>query len=282
MHAIQKALGAYADKVRTEVYASSDSTNTLAKSTSDENGPVLLVARAQTGGRGRLGRSFHSPANTGLYMTVAYTTEKPLSEAVRVTCAAAVATVSAINALTDKRPAIKWVNDIYLNGGKMGGILTEAVTRPDGLHRMIVGIGLNLTTTDFPEGLRAPAASLFTKEETASLPPDAGDALAGEITRRLLELTEASPACPFPDGMWGDACLDFYRRHLLYVGEPVVCTRGTERFGGTVVGVDGEYSLLLDKGGSILTLSSGEISVRSAKKSGSSAVCSEKGHNFVV
>lgn len=266
MNSIKTALGAYADRVRAEIYESPDSTNTLAKSHPDEDEPVLLIARTQTGGRGRLGRSFHSPAHTGLYMTVAYTTEKPLSEAVRVTCAAAVAVVCAVEALTDKRPAIKWVNDLYLEGCKVGGILTEAVTRADGLHRMIVGIGLNLTTEHFPEGLRAPAASLFSPEEAASLPPDFGDTLAGEIARRLLELTEASPACPMQGGMWGEACTDFYRRHLLYVGESVVCTRGSERFEGVVAGVDGDFSLLLDADGERLTLSSGEISVRPVEK----------------
>ena len=262
MQAVRKALGSYADRVRIEIHESAESTNTLAKSTSEEDTPTLIIARTQTGGRGRLGRSFHSPANTGLYMTAAYTTEKPLAEAVRVTCAAAVAAVSAIEALTGKHPAIKWVNDIYLNGGKMGGILTEAVTRPDGRHRLIVGIGLNLTTTDFPEGLRAPAASLFSREEAASLPPDLRDTLAGEITRRLLELVEGSPACPFPDGMWGDACLDFYRSRLLYVGERVICTRGTEELEGVAVGVDGNYSLLLDQNSRTVALSSGELSLR--------------------
>jgi biotin-(acetyl-CoA carboxylase) ligase len=131
---------------------------------------------------------------------------------------------------------------------------------------MVVGIGLNLTTAEFPEGLRAPAAPLFSEEEAAALPSDFADILAAEITRRLLELAEASPACPFPEGMNGTACLDFYRRRLLYVGEPVVCTRGTERIEGIMTGVDRDYSLLLDVGGEVLTLASGEISVRPLEK----------------
>ena len=262
MNSVERALGAYARAVRAEVYESLDSTNSLAKGRPEEDCPILIIAREQTGGRGRLGRSFHSPARTGLYMTVAYTTDRPLSEAVRVTAAAAVATVAAIESLTHKQPSVKWVNDIYLKGRKVGGILTEAVTRSDGLHRMIVGIGLNLTTEAFPEGLRAPAASLFTPQEASNLPPDLADTLAGEIARRLLELVEASPACPFPDGMWGDACGEFYRRRLLWVGETVVCTRGSERFEGILTGVDEDFSLLVSHGGELLTLSSGEISVR--------------------
>jgi BirA family biotin operon repressor/biotin-[acetyl-CoA-carboxylase] ligase len=262
MQAIRQALGAYAHRVRAEIYDSLDSTNTLAKSRPDEDAPLLIIARTQTGGRGRLGRSFHSPAHTGLYMTVAYTTDHPLTEAVRITAAAAVAAVSAIEALTDKRPSVKWVNDMYLRGCKIGGILTEAVTREDGSHRMIVGLGINLTTTDFPEGLRAPAASLFSPEEAGTVPADLPDALAGAITRQLLELADPAAMGEFPRGAWGEACLDFYRRHLLYVGETVVCTRGNESFSGTLRSVDGDYSLLVETDSGILTLSSGEISVR--------------------
>ena len=264
--AIQSRLGDYAPVLGIEVYDSLESTNTLAKASPHRDTPTLVIARTQTGGRGRLGRSFHSPADTGLYMTVAYTTTRPLSEAVRVTAAAAVAAAAAIEALTDKRPAIKWVNDLYLNGGKLGGILTEAVTRPDGRHRMIVGLGINLTTADFPEGLRAPAASLFAPLEAHRAGGDFPLILAGEIARRLLELTEASEAGEFPRGMWGEACLDFYRRRLLYVGQRVICTRGSEVFEGTVLGVDGDYSLLLEREGDTVALSSGEISVRPAEK----------------
>ena len=262
-----KALGSRASNLLCTVFDTVDSTNTAAKSDARENAPALYVARAQTGGRGRLGRSFHSPAHTGLYMTVAYTTEKPLTEAVRVTAAAAVAAVAAVEKLTDRRPAIKWVNDLYLNGAKMGGILTEAVTREDGSHRMVVGLGINLTTNAFPEGLRAPATALLAEGDHPADITAFGDTLAGEITRGLLDLVEASPKGRFPGGMWGEACLDFYRRHLLYVGEAVVCTRGSERLEGTLLGVDPDYALLVARDGEILTLSSGEISLRPAKKS---------------
>ena len=263
---LRTALGLYADTVAVTVYDSVDSTNNAAKQDPCKDFPALYIARTQTGGRGRLGRSFHSPAHTGLYMTVAYTTDRPLTDAVRVTAAAAVAAVSAVESRTDKQPSIKWVNDLYLNGCKIGGILTEAVTRPDGRHRMIVGLGINLTTTEFPEGLRAPASCLFRGEEMPLVTPAFTASLAGEITRRLLELAEDHPACPFPGGMWGDTCLDFYRRHLLYVGECVVCTRGSEVLEGILRGVDGEYSLLVDTGDNTVSLSSGEISVRPISK----------------
>ena len=254
MNGIQDALGVYADKVSVHVYDTLDSTNTLAKSRANETGISLYIARAQTAGRGRLGRSFHSPAHTGLYMTVAYTTSEPLTEAVRVTALASVAAVTAIEALTEKYPSIKWVNDIYLEHRKMGGILTEAVTLQGGGSRIIVGLGINLTTTEFPEGLRAPAACLFDPSEAHKASPAFADRLAGEITRRLLEAV---------DGVTPPAvCLQAYREHLCFVGERVLCTRGNESFEGVVLGADRDYSLLVSVDGETVALSSGEISIR--------------------
>ena len=255
VHSLRTALGRYADALAVTLYDTVDSTNTAAKADAHTaDGPALYVARTQTVGRGRLGRSFHSPADTGLYMTVAYTTSKPLTEAVRVTAGASVAAVASIEALTDKAPSIKWVNDLYLGNAKVGGILTEAVTLPEGGTRMVVGLGINLTTTQFPDGLRAPAACLFPPDEASFATPAFLGSLAGEITRRLLELTEGR--------LWEQSCLDFYRRHLLYVGEAVRCTRGSEAFEGVVEGVDMDFALLVNVDGAVRALSSGEISVR--------------------
>lgn len=253
LHSLQTALDARA--VAVTLYDTINSTNTAAKAQATEAaGPALYVARTQTGGRGRLGRSFHSPANTGLYMTVAYTTDKPLTEAVRVTAGAAVAASAAVESLTGKDVDIKWVNDLYRSGAKVGGILTEAVTLGAGLTRMVVGLGINLTTTEFPAGLRAPAACLFSPNEAHKATPALIGTLAGEITRRLLTLTEG--------GLWEPACLEAYRRRLLYVGKAVLCTRGNESFEGIVRGVDEDYSLLVDVDGEVVRLSSGEISIR--------------------
>ena len=262
--ALASALGHYKDKISVSLWDEIDSTNNAAKTNADADTPALYVARTQTGGRGRLGRSFHSPADTGLYMTVAYTTRSPLSDAVRITAAAAVAAASAIETLTGITVSIKWVNDLYLNGAKVGGILTEAVTRTDGAHRIIVGLGVNLSTTAFPEGLRAPATSLFPPHEADAVTPALMGALIGEITRRLLDMTSSAEDTAFPGGMWGDACLRDYRSRLLYTGTRVVCTQGSHAFEGRVTGVDDDYSLLVETEEGLVPLSSGEISVRPA------------------
>ena len=217
LRALTRALGRHGNAVQVTALEETVSTNSLAKTEAHLDTPSLYLARTQTGGRGRLGRSFHSPADTGLYMTVAYTTRRPL---------------------------------------------TEAVTRPDGAHRIVVGLGINLTTTEFPEGLRAPATALFSPDNAKAATPALTGALAGAITRRLLDLVDPASGDDFPLGMWGDKCLEEYRRRLLYVGTRVICTRGDTRFEGTVRGVDKDYSLLVETDGGTVTLSSGEISLR--------------------
>ncbi len=250
-----------------------DSTNTEAKRhASTDTAPALYIARAQREGRGRLGRSFYSPADTGLYMTLAYTTDRPLGELVRTTALAAVAATAAIEALTDKRPRIKWVNDLYLGGGdatgntagtaagKLAGILSEAVTLPAGGTRVVVGFGINLATESFPAGLRAPATSLFAPAEACRVTDIFMGTLAGEIARRLLSFVAMPPrAETLPDG---ESCLAFYRRHLLYADEPVTCTQGDTVFEAILRGVDEDYSLLAERDGETRVMSSGEISVR--------------------
>lgn len=254
--AVRRALPPSRQGLELRVFDELDSTNTYAKGlvtdTIRPSEPILIIARHQTAGRGRLGRSFYSPADTGLYMTLLYPTHHSLSCVVGMTGAAAVAVVRAIEALTDKRPAIKWVNDVYLDGGKACGILTEAVTPPDTSRVYVaIGIGINLSTQQFPEGLRAPATALASSDET---PPDAST-LAAAITCELLSILENDPYAP--------AVVDTYRAHAWLMGELVLCTQGNLSFEATVEGIENDYALRVRRAdGSVLRLSSGEISVK--------------------
>ena len=115
------------------IFETIDSTSTYAKKLAEsgaEHG-TAVIALQQTGGRGRLGRSFHAPAGTGIYMSLILKTAADFSKAMLVTTAASVAVCRAIRKVCGADPQIKWVNDIYLNGKKVCGILTEAVTDPD-------------------------------------------------------------------------------------------------------------------------------------------------------
>ena len=241
------------------VYDSIDSTNTEARRLAESRVslPYLVVAHAQTAGKGRLGRSFYSPAGSGLYMTLALELLKDSEEYSRVTPAAAVAVCHAIERVCDRRADIKWVNDLYLNGKKICGILTEAVFMGDKTC-VLVGIGVNITTKEFPEGMRNPAGAVLADTDA---PVDLS-LLCAEITQNLLANLSAERA---------EACLRDYRARLMSVGKRVVCSHNFAPDGtpdphastaGILLGVDNDYGLILQtEDGEIEVLRGGEISV---------------------
>ena len=123
-----------------------NSTNTLAKELAQAGAPhgTVLIADAQTGGRGRMGHSFHSPAGSGIYLSVILRPNCHASQLMHLTCATGVAMCSAVKATTGITPGIKWTNDLVCGTNKLGGILTELSLEPDGHVRYaVVGIGIN-------------------------------------------------------------------------------------------------------------------------------------------
>lgn len=149
---VKKALGDYADKFEIEVLPSCTSTNQVVKSKADNLSEWhTLIAESQSAGRGRNGRPFFSPYRTGLYMSILLRPKLQVTDATLITTAATVAVCRAIRELAGVQAGIKWVNDIYLRGKKVCGILTEAnLDMESGMvNYAILGIGINITE---PEG----------------------------------------------------------------------------------------------------------------------------------
>ena len=143
------------------------STNAEAKeyaTNANSHQPVLFLAREQSAGRGRLGRSFYSRLSGGIYISLLYFTQSALSDAVSVTTAAAVFTAEAIERATGRKMKIKWVNDVYNDNGKVAGILTETVMSGNETA-VIVGIGINTGKDDFPKELQGIASSIGDVDE---------------------------------------------------------------------------------------------------------------------
>lgn len=140
-----------------EVYKKVDSTNVELKRRALDGGVhgLTLLAEEQTGGKGRLGRSFYSPPGTGIYMSILLKPEMGGSDAVLITTAASVAVCRGIRNVLDIESQIKWVNDIYFEGKKVCGILTEAISdfEMGRIDSAIVGIGINYRTENFPQEL---------------------------------------------------------------------------------------------------------------------------------
>ncbi len=140
------------------IYEKTDSTNTLAKSfiKNDCVDGTLIIAKEQTAGRGRIGRSFSSPKGEGLYMSLILKPDMPLSLISQITLPIALAVANSIKKICTLPAQIKWPNDIVINQKKLVGILTELKD-----EYVIIGIGINVNNSSFPEEITATATSIY-------------------------------------------------------------------------------------------------------------------------
>ncbi len=228
------------------------STSDQVKTLAEQNAPhgTTVIARHQSAGRGRRGRSFYSPDGDGVYMSVLLSGPIPVKDSGRITCAAAIAVARAIESLLPTAIQIKWVNDLMIDGKKICGILTEGKLDPKSgmLNYAVLGIGINLTTADFPPELKGLATSLKLMTGVAPDP----DALVAGILNQLEKAFTDTPA----------ACLEEYRRRSAVLGKTVTVLRGAETFSARAVAIDDNGGLLVQTDNQTITLSSGEVSVR--------------------
>ena len=246
---LRHALGADAALLDVRVFAELDSTNTEAKRQIARGiqKPLLIVAESQSAGRGRMGRSFYSPAKSGVYFSLLFQSREPISQAVALTGAAAVAVMRAVRACTGKQCAIKWVNDLYLNGKKVCGILAESAVLQGSAPYIVLGIGINLFTSDFPAELESVAGALGTE-------PISRAKLIARVCRELRRFIEDPD-----DRSW----LADYRAHSCVIGQPINWTEAGVSHDGVATGIDENGGLeVLGRDGERRTLSTGEISVR--------------------
>ncbi|RNA69170.1 biotin--[acetyl-CoA-carboxylase] ligase [Alteribacter keqinensis] len=143
-------------------YPSIHSTQETAHQLASENAPegTLILADEQTKGKGRLGRQWHSPRETGIWMSLILRPDIEVKRAPQLTLLTAVAVVRGIKNAVGIDPEIKWPNDVLFEGKKVAGILTEMQAEPDKVHAIIVGLGLNVNQSQFPAPLDTIATSL--------------------------------------------------------------------------------------------------------------------------
>ncbi len=212
-----------------------------------------LVAAQQSKGKGRRTRSFYSPSGSGVYLSMLIKLPLPADEATRITTAAAVAACRAIRECTDAVPGIKWVNDVYVNGRKVCGILTEASISMEsgGLEWAVLGIGFNVYQ---PEGG-------FPKEIAH---------IAGAITNKRQKNLRAKLAASFITN-FQDLCLHLlepgivreYREHSIMKGRKIDVLRGTNAIPAVAEEIDDMCRLVVRyTDGTTEALSSGEVSIR--------------------
>lgn len=238
-------------------YDTVDSTNTKAKALARDGAPhgTVLIAGAQTAGRGRMGRSFASPAGLGLYLSVILRPGCKAEDLMHLTCAAGVAACDAVLSVSGCRPGIKWINDLVAEKKKLGGILTElSVDAGTGLvSYAVIGIGINCNhrPEDFPPELRDIAVSLKTVTGKAV-----------EISRLAAALITALYAMDQTLLSGRDAMMARYRADCVTLGQQVRVI-GQETRNATALDVDQAGGLVVRyENGDIETVSSGEVSVR--------------------
>ncbi|MCQ2413170.1 MAG: biotin--[acetyl-CoA-carboxylase] ligase [Clostridia bacterium] len=236
-------------------FSETDSTNRQAKLYAEEHpgACALFVADSQTAGRGRRGHTFDSAAGVGIYMSLLLCPTLPPERAIRLTTSAAVAVCKTVEKLTGAKTQIKWVNDVYLNGKKAVGILTEgAFDLETGAFRYaVIGIGINVKDREFPAEIAATATSI---EKETGIAPNRAELIAGIVR----ELTETPPDSP--------SLTEEYRKRMFLIGKRVNVLSPAGTYSATVLGVGENCELTVrDEGGNVLFLSSGDVSIRPGK-----------------
>ena len=237
-------------------YDTIDSTNNQAKALAGAGAPhgTVLIAGHQTGGRGRLGRSFSSPSGMGVYLSVILRPNCPPDQLMHLTCAAAVAMCNAVEQAAGFRPGIKWTNDLVYENKKLGGILTELSATGNMTDYAIVGIGINCRqqVSDFSPELQSIATSLsmITGQDT---PPWL---LAAAMIRALADMDRTL--------LTGKSdILSAYRKDCITLGREVVLLQAEQTCSGRAVDLDDDGGLIVCLAdGTMRTVTSGEVSVR--------------------
>lgn len=234
-----------------------DSTNIRARQLAIENAPhgTIVIARQQTGGKGRLGRSFFSPRE-GIYISIIIKPDFDLSRSVLVTSAAAVAVAEAIEEVAGLAAGIKWVNDVYVDGKKVCGILSEGITdfETGQIENIVIGIGINTTLQGFPQELL-----------------DIVGAVSGNYSKSALAANVISRTLDLMNGIENREFIKSYREKSLVIGKTVTVFKGIYKTSPDEVPSRSARVLDIDDNGGLVvlyadgtqeTLISGEISVR--------------------
>ncbi len=202
--------------------------------------PALFIAKSQTAGKGTRGRNFYSDGG-GLYMSLAVNVIDTRLQ--KLTILAAAATAQSIEKLTGKEVGIKWVNDIYLGGKKLCGILCERVQNEqnDKTLGVVIGIGVNLAVKEFPEEIKDIAVNLGNINRNK---------LAKEITTRILSLLSSN-----------EDFMEYYKSKSILLGKEVSYIQNGVIHNGTAVDIDTTGALIVKENGETAILTSGDVTL---------------------
>ena len=238
-----------------KVYNVIDSTNKEAKLQAINQAPhgTVIISNEQTHGQGRFGREFFSPSNSGLYMSVLLRPQNMnLINPTTITAYTALCVCEVLENLCNLNPSIKWVNDIFLDGKKISGILTEAMTdyESNSISIIVLGIGINICTKieDFPKEIQSIAGSLYPDGDVAIT----RNSLAAEIINRIL-FTDTPPE---------SFIFEQYKKRLFMLGRRITVIQGHEKYSAKALDINSHGHLIIQMpNGEIREILSGEIQI---------------------
>lgn len=244
----------YRLKIYKEIGTTNDEAKRLAREGEAEN--LVVLTESQTAGKGRRGRSFYSMGPEGVYMSLLIRPKLSFQEALKITTMTAVAVSRAIEKNCDVEVGIKWVNDLFIHGKKVCGILTEAGIdfETGDLDYAVVGIGVNVLKCDFPEELKG----IVTTLEDESGQQISRSKLAADILREMhglyQELGTEEGGVPSYHGE--------YVNRSIVLGKEVMVYAGTQTYPAKAVAIDENIGLVVETTEGRKVLDSGEVSVR--------------------
>ena len=239
---------------------STTSTNDLAKLYANQNSttPAIFISEEQTAGRGRLGRKFVSPAKTGLYISLCLFPTIALEDLSLITCATAVACVETLEELTRKSLNIKWVNDLFYQDKKVGGILTEVISdfESQQVQSLIVGMGINLIDAPdaFPKELHSIVGSIFSSLREYK---------EHAFNRNHFIATFLEKWAFYYENLSKRDFINSYRKHSNVIGKAIKVIEGNHVYHAFAKDIDENGRLIIEKEDkSLHALSYGEVSIR--------------------
>jgi BirA family biotin operon repressor/biotin-[acetyl-CoA-carboxylase] ligase len=260
-----------AKRLLAEVATFRTSTGTLTQAAENLH-TAVIIAQEQTGGRGRLGRSFYSPPNSGLYISCIYFPKTAVHEPASITAAAAVAIRRALYHLYHIESSIKWVNDLFLDGKKICGILTEGITdlETGTIDALVIGAGINLRTPQggFPGEISSVAGALqntgFLQDNQETSDKDKSHRIfrndvAAAVMHELLSVFQSVESNDI------QSIMTEYKQHSLVLGKTLQISSGGESYHALATDIDSQAHLIVTTDdGKQKILHSGEVSLSSS------------------
>ncbi len=236
-------------------YNSVKSTNDLASILADDGAPegTLITAEQQTQGRGRLGRSWHSPPGTGIYMSLILRPKIKPELAPGLSIITALALAQAVETVCPGEIKIKWPNDLLIGGRKAAGILTELSAEKGKTNFVIVGIGINVNqgVGSFPEEIRDRATSLRRAAKRKVARVELIKGFLHKFEKQYLQFISKGLASALPK----------VRKYSSLLGHPVTVRAGQKKISGIAESIDPQGRLLIRTDNDLIPVSAGEVTV---------------------